>query len=69
MLMKHHALSAGVIRRMSGGFLQVSKNFSDVFKQLVPNGKAQLVMKRAVDAVSAKRTTVLRPSHPKHQLF
>lgn len=31
-------------------FKQVSKNFSDVFKELVPNGKAQLVMKRAVDA-------------------
>ena len=28
---------------------QVSKNFSDVFKELVPDGKAQLIMKRAVD--------------------
>ena len=31
---------------------QVSKNFSDVFKELVPDGKAQLIMKRAVDVVS-----------------
>jgi len=30
----------------------VSKNFSDVFKELVPDGKAQLIMKRAVDVVS-----------------
>lgn len=28
-------------------YLQVSKNFSDVFKELVPDGKAQLIMKRA----------------------
>ena len=27
----------------------MSKNFSDVFKELVPEGKAQLIMKRAVD--------------------
>lgn len=32
-------------------FKQVSKNFTDVFKELVPDGKAQLVMKRA-DIVS-----------------
>eukprot|EP00731_Ephydatia_muelleri_P021107 Em0013g834a len=30
-------------------FKQVSKNFSEVFAELVPHGKAQLVMKRAVD--------------------
>ena len=30
----------------------MSKNFSDVFKELVPDGKAQLIMKRAVDVVS-----------------
>ena len=33
-------------------FVQVSKNFADVFKELVPTGKGQLVMKRVVDAVS-----------------
>ena len=27
-------------------FLQVSLNFSEIFKQLVPNGKAQLIMKK-----------------------
>lgn len=32
-------------------FKQVSKNFTDVFKELVPDGKAQLIMKRA-DIVS-----------------
>lgn len=32
-------------------FKQVSKNFTDVFKELVPDGKAQLIMKR-VDVVS-----------------
>lgn len=30
-------------------FKQVSKNFSEVFGELVPQGKAQLVMKRAVE--------------------
>ena len=32
---------------------QVSKNFSDVFQELVPSGKGQLIMKRAEVAVSA----------------
>ena len=37
--------------------LQVSKNFSDVFQQLVPNGKGQLVMKRAAEVYSIMCTT------------
>ena len=31
--------------------VQVSKYFSEVFKELVPEGKALLIMKRSVDAV------------------
>ena len=41
-------------------FKQVSKNFTDVFKELVPDGKAQLIMKRA-DVVSG-----LMPKLPTH---
>jgi structural maintenance of chromosome 3 (chondroitin sulfate proteoglycan 6) len=45
-------------------FKQVSKNFSDVFQELVPNGKGQLVMKRAEELPSAdtEDEDSLRPS-------
>lgn len=33
-------------------YVQVSKNFSEVFKELVPQGHGQLVMKRAIEEVS-----------------
>ena len=36
------------------GYMQVSKNFSDVFQELVPNGKGQLVMKRAEEVYSLR---------------
>lgn len=50
-------------------FKQVSKNFTDVFKELVPDGKAQLVMKRA-DIVSKFPVYVyILHNHHHHQLY
>ena len=47
---------------MFGSPVQVSKNFSDVFRELVPNGKGQLVMKRAEDVLAVSSDSSL--THP-----
>ena len=45
-------------------FKQVSKNFTDVFKELVPDGKAQLVMKRADIVSDLHAVTIELPPPP-----
>ena len=42
--------------------VQVAKNFSEVFVELVPQGKAQLTMQRAVDGAPVRdMPTCTRP--------